>query len=289
MVAADHETSILEDSVKRLDVEERIFHMAPQVDEIVSSFLDYRKDHPKNKCYYDYNPTTDNEIVVMQALHLGLIDNYIRPSNIIEEMYRMKWFLATSFLFDHDKVYGYEMTKKKMQELLQESQATIEKYPKFLIDAYMDMDSKAPRKSKLSYEAFQSLKWDGWRVVTIISPSILGDNDPSFIDPGISGDNILLQANGWFFSSDPSMLKDSSSVDSTNMFSWKQKVLANNSIYITEFLHSDSPKKIYFLTEEYTLDSIVTVSDKLKVWAKTVMVPNPLFELLSLDFSKVNH
>lgn len=137
MVALGYESVLINDSIERLKSKERLFSLNPQIDEVAQSYIDFKTDHPKS-----YIGRFEAEkLDIMQKMHLFLWATPITTDNIIEDIYRMKWNFATLFLLEYDEIYGYQKAKRKMRDILKKNHTSSEKYPTFLIDAYMSMES----------------------------------------------------------------------------------------------------------------------------------------------------
>ena len=137
MVALGYESVLINDSIERLKSKERLFSLNPQIDEVAQSYIDFKTDHPKS-----YIGRFEAEkLDIMQKMHLFLWATPITTDNIIEDIYRMKWNFAILLLLEYDEIYGYQKAKRKMRDILKKNHTSSEKYPTFLIDAYMSMES----------------------------------------------------------------------------------------------------------------------------------------------------
>ena len=191
--------------------------------------------------------------------HEGIVEG-AHTDNIIEDIYRMKWNFASLFLLEYDEVYGYQKTKNKMRDILKRNHTSSEKYPTFLIDTYMSMDS-TEKKSHLTYDEFRTFDKGGLSFLVKLTPTTFLTEESSFIKEGITDSRILLQCNDWHFSHGTNFLPDS---------------VAKYKGY---------EKRLVLLSDDYTLDTLIIQSDKLGVNIEHVMVPTALYEMLLHDFS----
>jgi tetratricopeptide (TPR) repeat protein len=255
MVALGYESVLIKDSIERLKSEERLFSLNPQIDEVAQSYIDFKSNLPKS-----YGGFEEEKLDIMQKMHLSLWVTPISIDNIIEDIYRMKWNFATLFLLEYDGIYGYQKTKNKMRDILRRNHTSSEKFPTFLIDAYMSMES-TDKKSRITYDEFRNFSKGSMSFLVKLTPATFLTEESSFIKEGITDSRILLQCNDWHISHGTNFLPDS---------------VAKYQGY---------EKHLVLLSDDYTLDTINIQTDKLGVRIEHVMVPTALYEMLLHDFS----
>ena len=255
MVALGYESSLINDSTKRLKNKERLFLLNPQIDEVAQSYIDFKIEHPKS-----YGGFEAEKLDIMQKMHLFLWTTSVSTENLIEDIYRMKWNFATLYLLEYDNLYGYQNTKQKINNLLKRNHTTSEKYPMFLIDAYMSL-GQADNKSKITYDDLRSFNKGGMSFLVKLTPTTLLNQESSFIKEGITDSRILIQCNDWHFSHGTYFLPDS-------VAKYKGK-----------------EKHLVLLSDDYRLDTLTINTDKLGVRIENVAIPIALYELLLHDFS----
>lgn len=255
MVALGYESVLINDSIERLKSKERLFSLNPQIDEVAQSYIDFKTDHPKS-----YGGFEAEKLDIMQKMHLFLWATPITTDNIIEDIYRMKWNFATLFLLEYDEIYGYQKAKRKMRDILKKNHTSSEKYPTFLIDAYMSMESPE-KKSRVTYDEFRTFSNGGLSFLVKLTPTTFLTEESSFIKEGITDSRILLQCNDWHFSHGTNFLPDSVAK------------------------YKGHEKHLVLLSDDYTLDTLNIQTDKLGVRIEHVMVPTALYEMLLHDFS----
>lgn len=255
MVALGYESVFINESIERLKSKERLFSLNPQIDEVAQSYFDFKTDHPKS-----YSSFEAEKLDIMQKMHLYLWTTPISTDNIIEDIYRMKWNFATLFLLEYDEVYGYQKTKSKMRDILKKNHTSSEKYPTFLIDTYMSMES-TDKKSRVTYDEFRTFSKGGMSFLIKLTPTTFPSEESSFIKEGITDSRILLQCNDWHISHGTTFLPDSVAK------------------------YKGHEKHLVLLSDDYTLDTINIQTDKLGVRIEHVMVPTALYEMLLHDFS----
>lgn len=255
MVALGYESVLINDSIERLKSKERLFSLNPQIDEVAQSYIDFKTDHPKS-----YGGFEAEKLDIMQKMHLFLWATPITTDNIIEDIYRMKWNFTTLFLLEYDEVYGYQKTKSKMRDILNMNHTSSEKYPTFLIDTYMSMESP-DKKSRVTYDEFRTFSKGRLSFLVKLTPTTFLTEESSFINEGITDSRILLQCNDWHFSHGTYFLPDSVAI------------------------YKGQEKHLVLLSDDYTLDTLNIQTDKLGVRIEHVMVPTALYEMLLHDFS----
>ena len=255
MVALGYESVFISDSIDRLKNKERLFSLNPQIDKVAQSYIDFKTEHPKS-----YGGFEAEKMDIMQKMHLFLWATPISTDNIIEDIYRMKWNFATLFLLEYDEIYGYQKAKSKMRDILKKNHTSSEKYPTFLIDAYMSMES-SDKKSRVTYDEFRTFSKGGLSFLVKLTPTTFLTEESSFIKEGITDSRILLQCNDWHFSHGTNFLPDSVAK------------------------YKGHEKHLVLLSDDYTLDTLNIQTDKLGVSIEHVMVPTALYEMLLYDFS----
>lgn len=256
MVALGYESYLITDSVERLKNKERLFLLNPQIDDVAQSYINYKTENPKS-----YGGFEVEKIDIMQKMHLGLWTTAVNTDNLVEDVYRMKWNFATFFLMEYDKTYGYQLTKQKMSDLLETNHTTSEKFPKFLIDAYMSL-GQPENKSQMTYDDFKSFHKEGLAFLIKLTPTTLLSSESSFIKEGITDSRILLRCNDWEFSHGTNFLPDSVAK------------------------YRGMKKQLVLLSDDYKLDTISIESDRLGARIEYVFVPTAIYELLLHDFSR---
>lgn len=254
MIALGYESFLINDSTERLKNKERLFLLNPQIDEVAQSYINFKTDHPKS-----YGGFETEKLDIMQKMHLFLWTTSVSTDNLIEDTYRMKWNFATLFLLEYDDRYGYQNTKQKMSDLLKKNHTTSEKFPMFLIEAYMSFGQK-DSKSKLTYDVFKSFNKGGMSFLVKLTPTTLLNQESSFIKEGITDSRILIQCNDWHFSHGTIFLPDS----------------------VTKYKGEE--KHLVLLSDNYRLDTLVIKTDRLGVRIENVMIPTALYEMLANDF-----
>lgn len=255
MVALGYESYMISDSIERLKNKERFFLLNPQIDDVAQSYINYKIEHPKSYGMFEAEKTD-----IMQRMHLGLWTTAINTNTLIEDIYRMKWNFTTFFLIEYDHVFGYQETKQIMKNILKNNHTTSEKFPKFLIDAYMSID-EPDAKSSITYDDFKSFQKEGLTFIVKLTPTTALSTESSFIKEGITDSRILLRCNDWDFSQRTPFLSDS-------IYKYKGKT-----------------KRIILLSDDYKTDTLNITTDKLGVMIEHVVVPTALYELLLHDFS----
>lgn len=257
MVALEYESILINDSTERLKNKERLFMLNPQIDEVAQSYINFKIDNPKSSGGFEAE-----RLDIMQKMHLFLWTTGVTIDNLIEDIYRMKWNFVTLFLLEYDSVYGYQKTKSKLSALLKNNHTSSEKYPMFLIDAYMSLEM-TNNKSRITYDDFKSFNKDGLSFLVKLTPTTYLTSESSFIKEGVTEPRILLQCNDWHFSHGTNFLSDS-------VVKYKGK-----------------EKRLVLLTDEYKVDTLNIHTDMLGVRIEHVMVPTALYEMLLHDFSNV--
>lgn len=255
MIALEYESSLINDPMERLKNKERLFMLNPQIDEVAQSYIDFKEDNPNS-----YGGFEAEKLNIMQKWHLSLWPEGNSRINLIEETYRMKWIYATLFLLAYDEVYGYQKTRSKMSILLSNNHTSIEKYPKFLIDAYMSL-GKAEEKSRITYNDFRGFNKNGMSFLVKLTPTTILTKESTFINEGITDSRILLQCNDWHFSHGTTFLADSVAK------------------------YTGKEKRLVLLSDDYKLDTLKIKADNLGVMIEHVVVPTALYEMLLHDFS----
>ena len=254
MNALEFEDFIITDSILKIENRKRLFNIAPELDIVAKSYLDFKDERPSSHAYDD-----EAEYQIMQSARFPYTFSD-SIDNLIEELYRAKWNYTTKFLILHDAVYGYEDTKTKMSNIIQRNHTTVEKFPKFLVDVYMSLGEEN-NKSHITYEDFRSFYKMGWMYLVKLKPETIDEQISSFIKAGITDSRILIRCNDWAFS-------DSLLFTSDNVVQDIGKT-----------------KEIVLLSDEYKLDTIKITTDKLGVLIQYVPVPIALYQMLLLDFS----
>lgn len=252
--ALEFEDFIINDSILKIENRKRLFDIAPELDIVTKSYLDFKDKRPSSHAYDD-----EAEYQIMQSARFPYTFSD-SIDNLIEELYRAKWNYTTKFLILHDAVYGYEDTKTKMSNIIQRNHTTVEKFPKFLVDVYMSLGEEN-NKSHITYEDFRSFYKMGWMYLVKLKPVTIDGQISSFIKAGITDSRILIKCNDWAFS-------DSLLFTSDNVVRDIGKT-----------------KEIVLLSDEYKLDTIKITTDKLGVLIQYVPVPIALYQMLLLDFS----
>lgn len=252
MSAFEYEDFIITDSIMKIENRERFFDIAPELDNVAKSYLDFKEKYPSSYSYYD-----EAEYEIMRS---ALFPAAISTGNLIEDIYRSRWDYITRFLLIHDAVYGYEDTKSKIGDILQRNHTTVERFPRFLVDAYMSFDEKTG-KSHIAYEDFKSFYKSGWMYLIKLTPHTIDDQISSFIKAGITDSRILIRCNDWEFSDSLLFTPDNVIRD------------------------TGKTKEIVLLSDDYELDTINIPTDKLGVLIRCVPVPTALYQMLLFDFS----
>lgn len=234
LVAFSYRAGLETDSLKRLNCFKQ-FEKLSNIDPYIKEYSAFIEDNNQSYSFY-----LNERIRILQQTHLYLFQNSWDPNNAIDDVLRFKWTFLQMYLDEYDRCHGYKRTKTHFKNLLKKCGLASEGYQRYLVDAYLNIDSGSSNYN-MQYEEFKNLRRGTFRWLVKLTPMTIFGKSSAFINAGITKPCILIRCNDW-------ALCDSVPFTRGTALRYKGKM-----------------KHVIVLTDDYKTDTINTNEDLLGV------------------------